>query len=268
MATLTISKNYADSTVLFESDLDDFKNDLETFFNTTKFNDDNLQDAGITASEKFANNSVTGDLFDAGVVDNVTVELVTNKLQLKDIGISTPKLIDGAVTGVKMNDDIVTVDKIAATTVTRDKQEIRTVTINSSDPGAGGISKSASTGSATITSVLFVNVASTVLTTTGRPVMIFLEPDGTSFSAFGADTTTEITTWEVEIRRGSTTIWTTLFNADNVGAVVWDYRVSCANIFTTDTPSAGTHTFQVRARRVTAVTTVFVQNLRIVALEI
>ncbi len=52
MATLAIPKNYADGTVLFESDLDDFRDTLHTFFNVTKINDDNIQDAGITASAK------------------------------------------------------------------------------------------------------------------------------------------------------------------------------------------------------------------------
>lgn len=54
MATLSITKSYADSTVLNESDLDEFKTALETLFNTTKLSSDNFQTGGVTASSKFA----------------------------------------------------------------------------------------------------------------------------------------------------------------------------------------------------------------------
>ncbi len=51
MPTLVISKNYADGDVLVESDLDDIRDALLTFFNTTKIDGDNIQDKGISLAK-------------------------------------------------------------------------------------------------------------------------------------------------------------------------------------------------------------------------
>ena len=58
MATLSIPKNYADGTILFESDLDDIRTAVEDFINVTKLNVDNLQNDGITGSDKLVDASV------------------------------------------------------------------------------------------------------------------------------------------------------------------------------------------------------------------
>jgi hypothetical protein len=92
MATLSITKNWADGDILLEADLDEIKTDVETFLNTTKINDDNIQTSGITASSK-----------------------------LIDASISTAKLADSAVTTAKITDLNVTAAKIAADAVTTAK---------------------------------------------------------------------------------------------------------------------------------------------------
>lgn len=91
MATLSITKTYSDGVILTESDLDSIKSDIETFLNTTKLNDDNIQNAGITGSTK-----------------------------LIDASISTAKLATSAVTTAKINDDAVTNAKIATDAVNAD----------------------------------------------------------------------------------------------------------------------------------------------------
>lgn len=48
MPTLTVTKSYADGNILTEADLDNLKTSLETFFNTTKINDTNIQTNGIS----------------------------------------------------------------------------------------------------------------------------------------------------------------------------------------------------------------------------
>ncbi|MCK5016134.1 MAG: tail fiber protein [Candidatus Peribacteraceae bacterium] len=48
MPTLTVTKSYADNTVLTEAQLDAMKTSLETFFNSTKIDDDNIQIGGIS----------------------------------------------------------------------------------------------------------------------------------------------------------------------------------------------------------------------------
>lgn len=88
MATIAITKSYADGSILVEADLDNIKDDVETFLNVTGINDDNIQTGGITASSK-----------------------------LVDASISTAKLADSAVTTAKINNDAVTAAKIASTAV-------------------------------------------------------------------------------------------------------------------------------------------------------
>jgi microcystin-dependent protein len=99
MAQIAITKDWADGEVLTEADLDNIKDDVETFLNTTKINDDNIQTSGITGSTKLVDSSVTAAKLDA---DSVT----------------TVKILDAAVTTAKINDDAVTTAKIAAGAIT------------------------------------------------------------------------------------------------------------------------------------------------------
>ena len=51
MPSLTVTKSYSDGNPLTEAMLDDIKSSLETFFNTTKIDSDNIQAGGITTTE-------------------------------------------------------------------------------------------------------------------------------------------------------------------------------------------------------------------------
>jgi microcystin-dependent protein len=89
MATLVITKTYADGDILTEADLDAIKDDVEAFLNVTGINDDNIQTAGITASSK-----------------------------LIDATISTAKIANSAITAGKLAADSVTTVKILDANVT------------------------------------------------------------------------------------------------------------------------------------------------------
>jgi hypothetical protein len=52
MPTLSVTKSYADGDILLEADLDAIRTSIQTFFNTTKIDDDNIQNAGITRATK------------------------------------------------------------------------------------------------------------------------------------------------------------------------------------------------------------------------
>jgi hypothetical protein len=78
MPTLTVTKNWDDGQVLTEAQLDDIKNSLETFFNTTKINSANIQDGGVSTANladlavtvaKIANSTITG----AKIASNVAL---------------------------------------------------------------------------------------------------------------------------------------------------------------------------------------------------
>ena len=104
MATLTTTRNYDDGEVLVRADLDAFLDDIETFLNVTKINDDNIQNSGITGSTKLLNQSVTESKLAA---DAVTT------LKIADSAVTTAKIADTNVTTAKIANDAVTADKLA-----------------------------------------------------------------------------------------------------------------------------------------------------------
>jgi hypothetical protein len=69
---------------------------------------DVLGGAGLTAST-----SANGDVITLDVnVDNATIEINSDSLRVKDLGITTGKLADSAVTTIKINANAVTFDKL------------------------------------------------------------------------------------------------------------------------------------------------------------
>lgn len=98
MATLSITKQWANGSILLEADLDFIKSDIETFLNTTKINDDNIQTSGITASTKLADTSITAAKLGTSCVE-------------------TAKINDSAVTTAKIADLNVTYAKLAAAAI-------------------------------------------------------------------------------------------------------------------------------------------------------
>jgi microcystin-dependent protein len=83
MAQISIRQLYADAEILFASDLDAIVDDIETFLNSTKINDDNIQNSGITASDK---------LVDASI----------NAAKLASDAVTTAKILDANVTRAKI----------------------------------------------------------------------------------------------------------------------------------------------------------------------
>lgn len=93
MPTLTITKSYADTQVLTEADLDNIKDDIESFLNVTGLDDDNLQNAGITASSKLVDGSITAAKIGTSAVTTA---------KINDDAVTTAKIADSAVTAAKL----------------------------------------------------------------------------------------------------------------------------------------------------------------------
>ncbi len=104
MATLSITKDWADGEVLLEADLDNIKEDVETFLNTTQLNDDNLQNAGITASTK---------LIDGSIPTAKIANLSVTTAKIDDLSITTGKIAANAITTAKITDANITKAKLA-----------------------------------------------------------------------------------------------------------------------------------------------------------
>lgn len=119
MAQLNITKTYDDGLILTEADLDNIKNDVETFLNVTKLSDDNLQDAGITASSK---------LIDASISTAKYANASVTAAKLAADAVGTASIADDSVTAAKLRDDpsidanrAVTTDHIRDNAITKTK---------------------------------------------------------------------------------------------------------------------------------------------------
>jgi len=102
MANLDVTRLYSDGEVLEINHLDQIVTDIETFLNTTKIGDDNIQNKGITASTKFVNESISSAKF-------------------SDLAITSSKIEDSAVTAAKIQNNAVTNSKVVDQAVTAAK---------------------------------------------------------------------------------------------------------------------------------------------------
>lgn len=215
MALISVTKTYKDGDVLLEADLDGIKSSIENFVNVTRLNDDNLQNDGITGSDKLVDASVsqakmaTNSISTAKVVDgaittakladtSVTTAKITDAnvttAKIADANITTAKIADSNVTAVKLATDSVTEDKITAGAVTEAKIGSNAVTTAKINDAAVTIAKQASvatlatnfSGSATGTTTLTLVSSRTLTQAAGRPLRIVI----TSYEASSASSIT------------------------------------------------------------------------------
>lgn len=198
MPTLDLTNSWSDGAVFYEADLDNIKDGLETFLNTTKLDGDNIQD-----------------------------------------GIVTPSLLAaGAVTVGKLD--------------------------------AVGEQVSSATGSFTTSSTSYVDItnATVTITTTGRPVILLLQHDGsTSEGSVGCSVTgNRVCEIAIQILRDSTeiSINEVELTTATTGTNSMDYAVS--QIYHVDQPAAGTYTYKAQVKA--AAGTANVTNAKLSAYEL
>lgn len=134
--------------------------------------------AALPAATHFMSIDASGNIGDSWVVDNSSLEVSSSTVQVKALGISAAKLAADSVTTVKILDANVTTSKIADANVTSAKMGTANYTVSTS---CGNFS----TTSASITQV--TNLTAT-LTLGGRPVSIFLQPDGNGTNGASVNT--------------------------------------------------------------------------------
>lgn len=141
----------------------------------------------LPTSQHFATIDNSGNIGVAWAPDNLTIDVASNLVEVKDLGISTAKIADLAVTTAKIAALAVTTAKIADAAVTNAK--IADDTITPAKLAAKVILVSSPSGLFTTSSTTFVNVTNLSVAlgatnSTGRPVQIIMEPSDTANSGF------------------------------------------------------------------------------------
>lgn len=200
MPSISITKNWDDGAVLSESNLDDIKNSIETFLNTTKIDNANIQTGGIATAN-----------YAAGSVDAAAIG-------------------SSAVTTAKINDGAVTQAKRASL--------------------GQQVSSSSSNFSTTSTSLTDVTNLSVSITTTGRPVFVGVQSDGTGVESYWGSVATDSVTYvaaRAAIIRGSTEVARAeLATTDGTSSASLTVTGPPGSLWCIDAPSAGTYTYKVR----------------------
>jgi hypothetical protein len=270
MASLSISRTYNTGVVLTEADLDAICDGTETFLNTTKINDDNIQNGGITGSSKLIDSTVTAVKLSSDAVTTVKIldsnvttakinDLAVTTAKINDLGVTTAKINDlavtagkiaaDAVTTAKILDSNITTAKIAAANVTRAKLESVGQQISSSS----GNYNYASGGLGDVTNL------SVAITTSGRPVMLILQSDGSGNVSNISNTTMD---GYLQYKRDTTTIAT--FAVGSYGSS--GSNKSFFHATHVDTPAAGTYTYKVQANA--GASSTYVTYVKLVAFEL
>lgn len=193
MAELGLPRQYQDGPpALTKADLDaSFVTPLNDFLVTTKVNADNIQNLSL------------------------------NSGNFSDFIITSSKIVAGALDATKMSDNLgLTNIHFTSQTITNSSRSDMTLTTNGSDPGAGGIASTYDTptsGLASWNSVTdYANITnqSATITTTGRPVIIYIEGNLTQVNTISGN----VASAGIAVFRGSTNIGNVAYidgNADD-----------------------------------------------------
>jgi hypothetical protein len=266
MGQLNARRTYASLEVPLESDIDLFLNDIETFLNITKLNNDNIQDASITASTKLSPLSITTSKFKNVSVTTAKIadgNITTAKIE--DDAITAAKILDSNITTAKILDSNVTTAKIADLNITTAKILDASVTniklsLNYQVSSDSGIYEIIS-GDEDITN------CSVSITTTGYPVLIAAIPgttgDDSSISVGGV---TSISSY-INIKRDSTTLFREPIIASNTYGSSSGFALPPSMIFyIDDTPGAGTYTYKLNAIRIAG--GLYINHIRLFVMEL
>ena len=244
MAQLTTRRQYAANEPLLASDIEAFIDDIEVFVNVININDDNLQDAGITASTKIADGTLTAaELNNLAITTAKIADSNITTVKLADGSVTTAKIVDANVTTAKILDGTVAAANIAALAITGPKLEAALKTTGSINIASATIASNTSTYSV-------VGSVGTI-TTYGGPLLMqgttgfFVVDPGTGLAAIvkinlyierapsgGAYTRIFQTTYERHMAGNPTSSSTTskipisiLKHIDTPAAGTWDYRL-------------------------------------------
>lgn len=262
MPNLSITKTYSNGNTLSETDLDNIKNSIETFINTTKLDNSNIQSGGIATSNiaavavdetklaaTVAGNGLSGSAGSplAVNVDGTTITIITDTLQVAANGIAAAQIANATITTTQIAAGTILGSNIAAATLTK---SLDAAMATGSTVAAGGIAISSSSSSYTTTSSSASDVTNLniTITTTGRPVYLSLISGSTSSARIFLTSTSGSTglTGTYNFTRGGVVLAAhTLRTLANAGTNEFAIPVSGFNYI--DVVAAGTYTYTFQA---------------------
>lgn len=237
MSTITRVTNYVDGDVLDAADLNDEFDNLVNNLNA-------LNNENIAAGAGIAPSKISASIAGSGLVkngttgalevnpDNVTTEISSNAIRVKDSGISAAKLASDSVTTLKIVDGSVTRAKLGAL-----------------DVQVSGFQTDAETSS-TLTDLAGLTVT---LTTTGRPVMLMLKGNSSSDSFVKAKAPNgALADCTLAFLRDSTVLAQYRFGANIVDSdsniEIEQVAFPCSAFWYLDVPAAGTYTYKLQGK--------------------
>lgn len=247
-------KTFTDGSILTASDLNAEFNNLIDGLN-------NVDNANISAAAAITPSKISATIAGDGLgrdgttgalscnVDDSTIEISGDTLQIKDLGISTGKIAANAVTGAKLNSNVVDNSTLQYTSSQLSIKDSGVATAKIADGAvtqakraALGQQISSSSGTFTTTGTSYVDATnlSVTITTTGRPVFVGIigDPETANRTYFFAGSNVQPS---IKILRNGSQIYSTTYYSESSTA-----QISTVGIFTIDAPSAGTYTYKVQ----------------------
>lgn len=252
MPTLTITKSYNDGEILNESDIDDIKTSLETFFNTTKIDSDNIQDGGVDADALASNAVTTIKLNAAAVTTGKIADSAATTAKLGPGSVTTAKIADSAVIATKLNLDSLSTTNTDHIWDHTSRPKDTAGTVVSPDVAISGSSGSFTTST---TSYADVTNMSITITSIGRPVKIEIHGASDDFSGLGAFTDASdaydslYMNWR--ILRDSTVVSAGIFGSKRPNTSLNGraaFIIPPSAISALDFPSAGTYVYKLQVK--------------------
>ena len=232
MSTLTVATTYTDGSILYESELDVIKDSLETYFNTTKIDDANIQANTLEASVVLASSAVTTSKLQSNSIISSGLEDSTST----STGITAAKLADSSVTTAKIADSAISTNVLASSSV--DNSEINSSAVPKTVMLEIPYTSTAlSDLSTTSTSLTLVGTHTATGLTVGKPNIVLIQSTTTSSGSGyiralqGAGGNTERFTYVAVYKDGVEKFRTSLGG----GTTTYDYKLPPSSIMFIDT---------------------------------
>lgn len=215
----------------------------------------------LPSSQKIMTLDASGNMTAPYVVDNTGIEVSSNTIQLKNLGVTTAKLNDFSVTSAKIDSLAVTTAKINDGAVTQVKRAAL----------GQQFSDSSGTWTASTTSFSQVTNLSINITTTGRPVFIGLISDNSAaLGSIGVSSGADPCNAEFQIWNATSPAQLGLYALDAQSGGIGTIKVPSSSLWTISALAAGTYNITIRARvsATSSSRTVLVSNSRMIVYEL